>query len=240
MFGEKELTKICELIIEENKRRAPNQKPLYLLFDQIYWKLTYDGAIHQNPVSLRPEMRDYTIFVDGLSKAFAATGLRVGWTYGPKRVIDKMKAVLGHIGAWAPKPEQVAVADFLTHTPEVESYLSTIKNRLYTSLLALYNGFSALKEKGYPIAVIKPQSGLYLSVYINLKGYKLPDGEIITNTEQTTFFLLNYARLAIVPFKAFGTQNDDPWYRISVGNCKVEEIPELFIRLEKVLAQLSK
>jgi hypothetical protein len=110
----------AKAILEENKRRGPDQKPLYLMYDQIYWMLTYGNTLHYNPVSLRPEMKDYTIFIDGLSKAFAATGLRVGWTFGPKRVIDKMKSVLGHIGAWAPKAEQVAVANYLKNNDDIE------------------------------------------------------------------------------------------------------------------------
>ncbi len=51
-------------------------------------------------------MKEYTIFVDGISKAFAATGVRVGWSLGPANVIAKMKAILSHIGAWAPMAEQ--------------------------------------------------------------------------------------------------------------------------------------
>ena len=45
-----------------------------------------------NPVSLRPEMKDYTIFIDGVSKSLAATGIRVGWAFGPRKIMDKMKA----------------------------------------------------------------------------------------------------------------------------------------------------
>ena len=107
VFGKKQLEEICDLILEENKRRSSNSKPLYLLYDQIYWVLTYGETQHFNPVSLRPAMRDYTLFIDGISKSFAATGVRVGWGTGPRIIIDKMKAILSHVGAWAPKAEQV-------------------------------------------------------------------------------------------------------------------------------------
>src|SRR5690606_38697611 len=110
-FEKEELEKICDLILAENKRRAAlDVKPLYLMYDQIYWQLTYGEIKHYNPVSLRPEMREFTLFIDGISKAFASTGVRVGWAFGPADIIHKMKDILGHIGAWAPKPEQMATA----------------------------------------------------------------------------------------------------------------------------------
>ena len=113
-FTKEDLLEISQLVIKENNRRnANNIKPLYVLYDQIYWQLTYGDTVHYNPVQLVPEMRDYTIFIDGISKAFAATGVRVGWAFGPALVINKMKALLSHIGAWSPKAEQMATATYL-------------------------------------------------------------------------------------------------------------------------------
>ena len=54
-----------------------------------------------------------------LLNVLQATGVRVGWSFGPTKVIDRMKALLTHVGAWAPKPEQQAVAEFLDNTPAV-------------------------------------------------------------------------------------------------------------------------
>jgi aspartate aminotransferase len=240
VFNKETLSEICDLIIEENKRRGPDVKPLYLMYDQIYWMLTYGNTVHYNPVSLRHEMKEYTIFIDGLSKAFAATGVRVGWTFGPKRVIDKMKSVLGHIGAWAPKAEQVAVANYLKCNDDIDTYIATLKAKLYTSLENLYLGFNTLKNQGFPVEAIHPQAAMYLTVQINIKGYTLPNGEIITHTSQITSFLLNHASFAVVPFSAFGADNDSCWYRISVGNCKASEILEMISQLSKAFASLTK
>ena len=66
-------------------------------------------------------MRNYTIFIDAISKVFAATGVRVGWSMGPASIINKMKAILGHVGAWAPMAEQKAVANFLGKKKEIET-----------------------------------------------------------------------------------------------------------------------
>ncbi len=113
MFTKKDLEEICDLVIAENKTRKAGEKPLYLLYDQIYSQLTFGHYEHFNPVSLRPELKDVTIFIDGASKCFAATGVRVGWGFGPANVINHMKAIVGHMGAWSPKAEQVAMAKFL-------------------------------------------------------------------------------------------------------------------------------
>jgi aspartate/methionine/tyrosine aminotransferase len=73
-YFQKDLSAICELVLEENARRGEGEKKLYVLYDQMYWQLTYGSIQHYNPVSLYPAMREYTIFIDAISKAFAATG----------------------------------------------------------------------------------------------------------------------------------------------------------------------
>nr|HQU57141.1 aminotransferase class I/II-fold pyridoxal phosphate-dependent enzyme [Chitinophagaceae bacterium] len=112
-FKKETLQSICELVLAENKRRGDGQKKLYLLYDQMYWQLTYGSIEHYDPVSIVPEMREYTIFIDAISKCFAATGVRVGWSMGPAHVIAKMRMILTHVGAWAPMAGQKAVARFL-------------------------------------------------------------------------------------------------------------------------------
>ena len=104
-FKKEELEAICDLVIAENARRGEGEKKLYIMYDQMYWHLTYGSIQHYDPVSLRPAMRNYTIYIDAISKVFAATGVRVGWSVGPAVVINKMKAILTHVGAWAPMAE---------------------------------------------------------------------------------------------------------------------------------------
>lgn len=238
-FNAETLGEICDLILEENTRRGPDKKPVYLMYDQIYWMLTYGNTQHVNPVALRPEMRNYTIFIDGLSKAFAATGVRVGWSFGPKKIIDKMKSVLGHIGAWAPKAEQVAVAEFMGNQTAMDTYLNDFKAKINLSLHKLYDGIMKLKEEGFPVQAIAPQAAIYLTAQFNLKGYYLPNGELINDTPAITSYLLNGAGFAAVPFSAFGGDNKSTWYRLSIGNCKLEDIPQIIIALRQSLSLLS-
>lgn len=238
-FKKADLEAICDLVIEENNRRGPNEKPLYLMYDQIYWALTYGETEHYDPISLRPELRPYTIFIDGLSKTFAATGVRVGWAFGSKYIIDKMKSILSHVGAWSPKAEQVATAKFLKDDKAVDTYLDAFKDELSYRLNEFYKGFMALKAEGFAVDAIAPQAAIYLTVSFNLHGKKTVDGRILNTTKDITSYLLGEAKLALVPFYAFGSDENSPWYRTSVGVSRKEEIPQIFENLRNALAKLS-
>lgn len=239
VFGQTQLEEICDLVIEENKRRQPGQKPLYLMFDQIYWVLTFGSSKHFDPVNLRPELRDYTIFVDGISKSLAATGVRVGWAFGPQRVIDKMKAILSHVGAWAPKAEQIATAEYLLNNTAIDQFLSQFKLEIEERLEKFYQGFMTLKNQGYAVDAIAPQAAIYLTVQLHLTGKKTPDGRVLSNQKSVTQFILDNAKLAIVPFSAFGASDDSSWYRLSVGTCNKQEIDDVFKQLGSVLSSLK-
>ena len=239
MFTKKDLEEICDLIIAENKSRTAGEKPLYLLYDQVYWTLTFGNHKHVDPINLRPELRDYTIYVDGISKAFAATGVRVGWSFGPQYIIDKMKAILGHVGAWAPKAEQVATAGFLKNKPAIDGFMGPFKNKIKESLDALHDGFQNLKNNNYPFDSIEPMGAIYLTVKVAIKGKKTPEGKVIENSMDVTSYILSHAQLAMVPFTAFGASSSSDWYRMSVGAADKETILASFDRLKNAVDQLS-
>jgi aspartate aminotransferase len=238
-FFKQELLDICQLIIEENKRRKADEKKLYVMYDQMYWCLTYGNIHHYNPVSLCPEMKDYTIFIDAISKVFAATGVRVGWAMGPQPVINKMKALLTHLGAWAPMAEQKALAKFLLKTDEIDQYLAHFKSLIEIRLNAIYDGIQNLKKHGFNVNSLKPQAAIYLTVQFDLIGKKSKQGDILKLQSDVTSYLLNRAGLAIVPFSAFGASKESTWYRLSVGTCKQAEIPEMLEKLKSALVQLD-
>lgn len=236
-FSKEGLEAICDIVIEENKKREG--KKLYVLYDQMYGHLTYGTIKHYDPVSLRPEMRQYTIYVDAISKAFAATGVRVGWSTGPAHIIGKMKAILSHIGAWAPMAEQKAVAKYLQDEDAIERYLKHFKNEVENRLRKIYEGLILLKKEGFDVDAVAPEAAIYLTIKINLSGKKLRDGTLLTNQSEVTSYILQAAGLAVVPFYAFGADSNSPWYRLSVGTCKEEEIEEMLGKLKKALEQLS-
>jgi aspartate aminotransferase len=238
MFTKEQLSDICELVLEENKKRGEKEKPLYLMYDQIYAMLTFEEE-HFNPVSLFPELKKYTIFIDGTSKCFAATGVRVGWSFGPAEIIDKMKALLTHVGAWAPKPEQEAVAVFLGETENVNSFVDDFKGKISESLQILHHGIQDLKSRGFAVESIQPMGALYLTIELNYLGKTKPDGTVIANSTDLVFYLIHEAGVALVPFSAFGNSAEMAWFRASAGGLSLNEIEKMLPRLEKALSQLQ-
>ncbi len=238
-FSKEGLAAICNLIVAENERRGPGGKSLYLIYDQMYWQLTYGSVTHYNPVSLNPAMRPYTLFIDAISKAFAATGVRVGWSLGPAPVLAKMRAILSHVGAWAPMAEQKAVARYLPQTDAVKNFLAHFKTEIEYRLRAIYNGIIALKEEGFRVDAVVPEAAIYLTLKFDLVGKKAPDGEVLRTQPDVTSYLLQYAKLAIVPFYAFGAPKTSAWYRLSVGTCKREDIAVMLAQLKAAIQQLK-
>jgi aspartate aminotransferase len=234
-----DLTEICDLIIAENATRKEGEKKCYLLFDQMYWTLTYGSTVHYNPITLRPAMKEFTVFVDGISKAFASTGVRVGWSMGPALVISKMKAILSHLGAWAPMAEQKAVAKYLYEKDAIAEYLTHFKSEVEIRLHNIYEGFIALKEKGYHVDAVTPQAAIYLTINIDLVGKITESGTTLASQQDVTSYILSEAKLAVVPFSAFGGASNSPWYRLSVGTCIKEEIPAMLHQLEIALSKLK-
>lgn len=238
-FTKEDLTAICDMVLEENASRPEGAKKLYVMYDQMYWHLTFGGIKHYNPVSLRPAMQEYTVFIDAISKVFAATGVRVGWSFGPKLIMDKMKAILSHVGAWAPMAEQKALAKYLYKKEEIDQYLLQFRTAVEHRLRGIYNGLQQLKEQGFAVDAIAPQAAIYLTIRFDLAGKQTQDGKVLEKQSDVTAYLLNEAKLAVVPFYAFGADKASPWYRLSVGTCKVEEIPGMIEQLKHALEKLA-
>lgn len=238
-FNSLQLKEICELVLEENQKRKGIRKPLYLLYDQIYCLLLSENIEHVHPVALFPEMKEFTIYIDGISKALAATGIRIGWSMGPQAVISKMKSLLGHIGAWAPKPEQMALAEYFANEKLIAQFLYEINHKINKRTQFLYEEIIKMKSKGFPVDAIKPQGAIYLSVQFNLIGKTCLEQDIsFNNINDITQFLLNEANIAIVPFTAFGCNPSTNWFRVSVGTIKEEELVKVIINLKNALSKV--
>lgn len=231
---------ICDAMLEENHgRERRGEKPVYLMYDHIYWMLTVGRVPHVTPPGLVPEMARYTVFVDGISKAFAATGVRVGWAVGPVDVVDRISAVIGHVGAWAPRAEQVATVAILDNPTATRAYLDQFLEGIGQRLHALHDGIQALKAQGLPVESMPPMGAIYLTARIHPFGRKTPKGESLMTNDQVRRYLLEAAQLGIVPFQAFGVPDDSGWFRLSVGAASVAEIQAALPRLGAALKALA-
>jgi aspartate aminotransferase len=239
LLGADTLLEICDAVLDENARRGASERPLYVMYDQVYWMLTFGGAEHVNPVSLRPAMAEYTVLVDAISKAFAATGLRVGWAAGPQDIISSMADVSSHLGAWAPRPEQMACARFLENDAAIDAYHDEMRAGIRLRLTTLADGIRTLQADGFPVDCTDPQGAIYLSARFALHGRKTPDGTVLRTNEDVRHYLLHAAGLAVVPFQAFGLRAEDGWFRLSVGAVSVKTIETLLPRLREAVVELS-
>jgi aspartate aminotransferase len=233
------LREICDAILEENRgREQRGERPLYLLYDHIYWMLCVAGMQHVTPPELVPEMARYTLFVDGISKAFAATGVRVGWGVGPADVIERMSAVLGHVGAWAPRAEQVATVALLDDADGIREYHAHFRPAVEARLRGLYDGLEALRKIGLPVDALPPMGGIYLTARINPFGRRTSDGAVLASSDDVRKYLLEAAGFAVVPFSAFGVEKDEGWFRLSVGAVSEAQIAAALPRVRAALAAL--
>ena len=239
VLGKEQLREIVDLVAEENRRRtAAGARTLYLLWDQVYWNLTFGDAHHHTPPELVPESAGWTIFVDGISKAFAATGLRVGWTVAPPLVAARMKDILGHVGAWAPRAEQLGSAQLIENSGAVREYHAQMIPAVRARLERVHAGLMAMKSDGLPCDAISPQGAIYLSARFDLIGRSIDVAKFTTN-DQIRHLLLEEAGFAVVPFQAFGRFRDDGWMRLSIGAVSLEQIDEAMPRVRSLLERVS-
>ena len=233
------LRDICHAIVAENQARVVRgERPVYLMYDHVYWMLRVNGVDHYTPPGLVPEMRDYTLFVDGISKAFAATGLRVGWAVGPADVVGRMSAILGHVGAWAPRAEQVATVELLDDEAGIAAYHKKFLQALQSRLQLLHSGLQEMRPDGLPVESIAPMGAIYLTARIAPLGRRTPDGVELRSNDDIRRYLLEAAKFAVVPFQAFGVHGESGWFRLSVGAVSVDDIRAALPRVRAALEAL--
>ena len=239
VMPEAQLTEILEAVVEENrKREAAGRRPLFVLHDQMYGALVTRGQSHTYPAAVVPESARWVISADGVSKAYAGTGLRLGWMLVSPAIGARIRDLLSHAGAWAPRAEQMGTAKFLNDPEAIAKFRCEMDARLQERLTALYDGFQKLEREGYPVASINPQGAIYFSACFALHG-KTFDGKKLETDEDIRVLLLERGGVAVVPFRAFGVRNDTGWFRLSVGAVSMEEIGELFPRVRSLLDQLQ-
>lgn len=230
-FSAEELSSICDVILAENKRRLEiGRKPVILVYDQVYSTMTAKGIEHVHPVKLRPEMFDYTVTLDAISKSITGTGLRLGWMALPPDLAPPVVALIGHMGAWPAKPIQSAAAKLYADIDYLEEYFESLDEKIQDRMNVLLERLSAMRISGHPIDFVEPEGGIYLSVKFDLfEKCKL------TTNEEIRSWLLEKAGIAVVPFQAFGLNEESGWFRISIGSVSVADVVDAMDRLENAL-----
>ena len=139
-FNRDELGAICDVILAENlKRQQSGKKPVMLVYDQVYSTMTAPGIEHIHPVQVRPEIFDYTITLDAISKSLTGTGLRLGWMALPPALAPPVIALIGHMGAWPARPIQKAAAKLYSKPELLDSYFDELDGKIEERMVMLQN-----------------------------------------------------------------------------------------------------
>ncbi len=218
-YTKKELESIAEIAISKN---------LFVISDEIYEKIVYDGFQFTSIASLSDEMKKKTIIVHGVAKTYAMTGWRIGYTAGSEEVISAMNNIQSQSTSNPTSIAQKASVEALAGPQdEVEKMVSAFAQRR--------NYIVDRLNKMPGVSCYKPAGAFY--VFPNFSSYyaKSYQGKKIENSTRLADFFLDVARVAVVPGVEFGA---DPFERISYAT-SLEDIREGLNRIEEALKKLS-
>ena len=197
IYSKEELIQIGDICLENN---------ILIIADEIYEKLVYDRAQHYAIAALKPEYKDITVIINGVSKAYAMTGWRLGYSAGPKYIIDAASSLQGHITSNTNSITQKAtIAALLQDDGSIEKMRLEFEKRkdfMYAEL-----------NKVEHVSTTSPQGAFYIMA--NIEYYLNNNKKGITNDVELCSFLLEEAKIAIVPGSAFG---NDKLVRFSYAN----------------------
>lgn len=241
VISEDVLRGICQAIVDENIRRAASgTRPVFLLFDQVYWPLVYGDARHVHPIGLVPEIAPHVLYVDAISKWLVGTGLRLGWVVVPTYLYEPIRDFMGHVGGWAPRPVQAATATYLIDRTDLEHFHRGLRSELDQRLTLVREAFEAMRAEGLPVEVLRPEGAIYASVRFDILGYRTQAGTVLRTNDDIRRYLLQEARVALVAFQAFGLPEDTGWFRLSVGAVGSESLSEALHRVAEAVRILRR
>ncbi len=201
---------------------------LYIISDEIYDKIIYDGLTHTPVASLGEDVKKSTILVNGASKTYSMTGWRIGFAAGDKRMVSAMSNLQGQSTSNPVSISQkAAIEAFGGPQDEVKKMAKEFEKRK-NYIVKRLNAIHGLK-------CFNPQGAFYTFPNISKFFGKKYNGKEIINSIDFTEFLLEEAKVAVVPGAEFGS---DKHIRISYAT-SMEEIKKGVDRIEKALEKLK-
>ena len=219
VYNKNELEEIAQIAKKYN---------LIIISDEIYEKLIYDGEEHVSIASLSEDAYERTIVINGLSKTYAMTGWRVGYTASSTKLAKVMSSVQSHMTSNVCSISQYAALEALTGP---QDSINMMKNAFEERRNFMMKKLEGIDE----VSFIKPQGAFYIMVDITYFIGKSINGIKINNSIEFAKILLEEEKVAVIPGAAFGLEN---FIRLSYAT-SIEVIEEGLDRIKSFLGKLK-
>ena len=201
---------------------------LLIIADEIYEKLIYDGEKHVSIASLSGDAYERTIVINGLSKSYAMTGWRMGYSASSEKIAKLITNIQSHMTSNVCSITQYAAVEALNGPQEaIAEMINEFENRR--------NYMAAQLSSMNDVTIIKPQGAFYIMINVEKFIGRKFNGEIINNSLDFAAQLLESEQVAVIPGKAFGLEN---YIRVSYAT-SMEAIKEGLERLNKFIENIK-
>ncbi|HYA87277.1 MAG TPA: pyridoxal phosphate-dependent aminotransferase [Nitrospirota bacterium] len=204
------------------------QKNIYVISDEIYEKLIYDGFTHTSIASLGQEIKSRAIVVNGVSKSHAMTGWRIGYAAGPKDVITAMTNIQSQSTSNPSSISQKAAVEALRGPQE---FIRTMNAEFATRRTYMIDRLNKMKG----VSCLMPVGAFYAFPRVSALFGKSLNGKVIKSSADFAALLLDEAKVALVSGDAFGA---DAYIRLSYATSR-EIIEKGLDRIEKIINMLK-
>lgn len=215
IYTQKELEKIADIAVKNE---------IVVVSDEIYEKLIYDEKEHVSIAAINDDIKDLTIVINGVSKAYAMTGWRIGYAAGPKDIIKIMTNIQSHSTS---NPNSIAQYASNAALRGDHSFMNGRRNKFIERRDYMYKKINLIQG----ISCLKPEGAFY--ILMNIK--EIIDGGEIDGSFSFAEKLLDKKRVAVVPGIAFGVDN---FIRLSYAN-SLNNIKEGLNRIEKFVNEVQ-
>ncbi len=215
VYTKDELEKIADIAVKNN---------IYVVFDEIYEKLVYDGTKHINIATLGDEIKERTIIVNGMAKAYAMTGWRIGFTLSDKKLAKAMSNIQSHATS---NPNSIAQAASVEALNGDQSSIDVMRNEYIKRRNYMVERINSIDG----ISCLKPSGAFYIFMNVKELLNKEHYGKLIKTSSELCDDMLERALVAIVPSEGFGI---DGYVRLSYAT-SMENIVEGLDRIEKYI-----
>jgi len=219
IYTKEELKAIAKIAVDNE---------IIVVSDEIYEKIVYDGNKHISIASLNDDIKKLTVVINGVSKAYAMTGWRIGYAAGPKEIIEVMSNIQSHATS---NPNSIAQYASNKALRGDHSFMEDRKNKFSERRDYMYENINSINE----LSCLKPGGAFYIMMNIsNVIGKKI-DGNTIKDSFSFADNLLEYKKVAVIPGVAFGADN---FIRLSYAN-SMENIKKGLNRTQEFINNLK-